>query len=77
MSAILRRKVAIAEGYHPKRVRPWSQEEDMQLSKEAIGTIIDWYTRESGVRGLDKQIAKIARITAQKIALEGTETGTR
>ena len=32
--------------------------------------IIDEYTRESGVRGLEKQIAKVARVTAKKIALE-------
>ena len=31
--------------------------------------IISDYTRESGVRGLEKQIAKIARVTAKKIAL--------
>ena len=31
--------------------------------------IIDQYTHESGVRGLEKQIAKIARVTAKKIAL--------
>ena len=65
-------KVAIAEGYLiPKQIKAHGlKKEDMQLSKEAIDTIIDWYTRESGVRGLDKQIAKIARITAKKIALE-------
>jgi ATP-dependent Lon protease len=32
--------------------------------------IIDEYTHESGVRGLEKQIAKVARVTAKKIALE-------
>ncbi len=41
-----------------------------KLNKAAIGTIIDEYTRESGVRNLDKQIAKLARNTAKKIALE-------
>lgn len=34
--------------------------------------IIEQYTRESGVRGLEKQIAKLARVTAKKIALEET-----
>ncbi|MCQ2173752.1 MAG: endopeptidase La [Bacteroidales bacterium] len=36
----------------------------------AIKDIIDNYTHESGVRGLEKQIAKLARVTAKKIALE-------
>ena len=42
---------------------------DLKLSKAAIKEVIDNYTRESGVRGLDKQIAKLCRITAKKIAL--------
>lgn len=41
-----------------------------KLNKAAISTIINEYTRESGVRNLDKQIAKLARNTAKKIALE-------
>jgi len=42
----------------------------LKISKKAIREIIDKYTHESGVRGLEKQIAKIARVTAKKIALE-------
>ncbi|MEG0517883.1 MAG: S16 family serine protease, partial [Bacteroidales bacterium] len=42
----------------------------LKISKEGIETIIDEYTRESGVRNLDKKIAKIARNIAKKIALE-------
>ena len=42
----------------------------LKLNKAAISTIIDEYTRESGVRNLDKQIAKIARNMAKRIALE-------
>ena len=65
-------KVAIAQGYLiPKQQKAHGlDEKDFQLSREAVETIIDQYTRESGVRGLDKQIAKVARITAKKIALE-------
>lgn len=40
-----------------------------KLGIAGIKTVIDCYTRESGVRGLDKQIARLARITAKKIAL--------
>jgi len=42
----------------------------LKIDREALRTIIDEYTHESGVRGLEKQIAKIARVTAKKIALE-------
>ena len=41
----------------------------LRIGKNAIAAIIDKYTHESGVRGLEKQIAKIARVTAKKIAL--------
>ena len=53
-------KVSIAEGYLiPKQIEAHGlKKEDMQLSREAIDTIIDYYTRESGVRGLDKQIPR-------------------
>ena len=42
----------------------------LKFSKDAVETIIDEYTHESGVRGLEKQIAKVSRVTAKKIALE-------
>ncbi|MCD8313958.1 MAG: endopeptidase La [Bacteroidales bacterium] len=42
----------------------------LKIDKKALMDIIEEYTRESGVRGLDKQIAKLARVTARKIALE-------
>ena len=42
---------------------------DLKIDKAAMAEIIDQYTRESGVRGLEKQIAKIARVTAKKIAM--------
>ena len=41
----------------------------LRIDKSALAGIIDSYTHESGVRGLEKQIAKIARVTAKKIAL--------
>ena len=41
----------------------------LKIGKPGIKAIIDGYTHESGVRGLEKQIAKIARVTAKKIAL--------
>ena len=41
----------------------------LRIDKACLVEIIDKYTHESGVRGLEKQIAKIARVTAKKIAL--------
>ncbi len=43
--------------------------DELRISKPGLAAIIDSYTHESGVRGLEKQIAKIARVTAKKIAL--------
>lgn len=42
----------------------------LKFAKEALQNIIENYTRESGVRQLDKQIAKVIRVVAKKIALE-------
>lgn len=42
----------------------------LKIDKAALGDIIEKYTHESGVRGLEKQIAKIARVTAKKIAMD-------
>lgn len=41
-----------------------------KISREALRTIAENYTRESGVRAMDKQIAKILRKVAREIAEE-------
>lgn len=43
----------------------------VKLSKAAIEKVIEDYTRESGVRGLDKQLLKILRKITLKYAKEG------
>ena len=43
---------------------------DLSLNKNVIIKIIENYTRESGVRGLEKQIAKCVRYVAKSISLE-------
>ena len=65
-------KYHIAKDYLiPKQMEQHGlQASQLKFNKAAIGTIIDEYTRESGVRNLDKQIAKIARNMAKRIALE-------
>ena len=44
--------------------------ENINISDRALKDIIDYYTRESGVRGLEKQISKIMRKSALKIVEE-------
>ena len=65
-------KLEIAKNYLiPKQLDEHGLEKSqLKFSKDAVAAIIDEYTRESGVRGLEKQIAKVARVTAKKIALE-------
>ena len=65
-------KMEIAKGYLvPKQLGEHGLDKSqLKFDKDAIAKIIDEYTRESGVRGLEKQIAKVARVTAKKIALE-------
>ena len=43
--------------------------DELSIDKAAMAEIVESYTHESGVRGLEKQIAKIARVTAKKIAM--------
>lgn len=64
-------KEEIAKRYLvPKQIEAHGLKADqLKIESSAIREIIDQYTHESGVRGLEKQIAKIARITAKKIAL--------
>lgn len=43
---------------------------DISINKASLEKIITGYTRESGVRGLDKKLAKVVRSIAKHIALE-------
>ncbi len=56
-------KVNIANKYLlPKQMsRNGVKDDEMKLSKEVILALIRYYTREAGVRGLERQIAKILR----------------
>ena len=69
---ILEDKVHIAEKHLVRKQREAHgvDEEKLSLSREAIVRIIEDYTRESGVRSLDKNIAKISRNRAKAIAFE-------
>ena len=45
---------------------------DLQLGKKEIERIVEGYTRESGVRALEKEIAKVVRYGAKNLAMEET-----
>ncbi len=64
-------KLQIAHNYLlPKQLTEHGlREDELTITDAALEGIIDKYTHESGVRGLEKQIAKIARVTARKMAL--------
>ena len=65
-------KYEIAKNYLvPKQLEEHGLDKSqLKIEKNAINKIIEEYTHESGVRGLEKQIAKLARVTAKKIALD-------
>jgi ATP-dependent Lon protease len=46
--------------------------EHLKVPKAQLEKIVTGYTRESGVRGLEKQIAKVVRYAAKSIAMEDT-----
>lgn len=55
----------------PKQIKAHGiTKKDISLDKKSIEKVIEEYTRESGVRGLDKRIAKIVRNRARQIAME-------
>ena len=47
---------------------------DLRIGKPQLEKIVEGYTRESGVRGLEKQIAKMVRYAAKNIAMEESYT---
>ncbi|MDG1245713.1 MAG: endopeptidase La [Polaribacter sp.] len=65
-------KIEIAKKYLlPKQLKEHGlSAEYLKLGKAQIEKIVVGYTRESGVRGLEKQIAKVVRFAAKSIALE-------
>ena len=50
---------------------------DIQFSRNSVATIINSYTRESGLRGLEKQIASVCRKIARQFAEAETETSVK
>jgi ATP-dependent Lon protease len=68
-------KVAIAEGYlWPRQLKRNALEpEEVTIPGELIRTIVSEYTREAGVRNLERELGKLLRKTATAIASGTTE----
>jgi ATP-dependent Lon protease len=65
-------KVEIAKRHLlPKQLKEHGlSAKDLKVGKPQLEKIVEGYTRESGVRGLEKQVAKVVRNTAKNIAME-------
>ena len=65
-------KVEIAKRHLlPKQLKEHGLEDKhIKIGKPQLEKIVEGYTRESGVRGLEKQIAKMVRYAAKNIAME-------
>lgn len=69
---ILEEKVEIARRHLiPKQMEVHGlKKEHVTLQRKTIEYLIEHYSRESGVRGLDKQLAALMRRIAKKVAME-------
>ena len=65
-------KIEIAKNYLlPKQLKEHGlTSKDLQIGKKQLEKIVVGYTRESGVRGLDKKIAEMVRHAAKSVAME-------
>lgn len=65
-------KIEIAKRHLlPKQLKEHGlSSEHLKIAKPQLEKIVEGYTRESGVRGLEKQIAKMVRFAAMNIAMD-------
>ena len=61
-------KLAIADRYLiPKKVSEHGlTEDDISITDDAVRSLVNYYTRESGVRNLEREISNLCRKTARK-----------
>lgn len=69
-------KISIATDYLvPKQLEAHGVKKgELEIKKDAITSLIRYYTREAGVRGLDRNIAKLARKVIKEIMLSTKKT---
>jgi ATP-dependent Lon protease len=63
-------KVAIARGYlWPRQVeRNGLRDDEVEISDDLVRTVVTEYTREAGVRNLERELGKLLRKTATRLA---------
>jgi ATP-dependent Lon protease len=68
-------KVAIAKGYlwPRQRERNGLREDEVAVSDETVRLVVSEYTREAGVRNLERELGRVLRKTATQVA-SGTPT---
>ena len=71
-------KLSIARKYLlPKQVKVNGlKPAEITVADEAILDIVRYYTREAGVRAMERELAKVCRKVVKKLALEDWESGT-
>jgi ATP-dependent Lon protease len=71
-------KLNIAERYLvPKQIKlNGLKKEEVEFSQELIIDLVRYYTREAGVRSLEREIAKVCRKMVKAFTLKEAETGT-
>ena len=69
-------KLSIATRYLvPKQVKANGlRPEELKIAEGALRDIVRYYTRESGVRNLEREISKICRKVVKEVALAGPQT---
>lgn len=69
-------KLSIANRYLiPKQMRANGlKEEQLTMTKEACETIVRGYTKEAGVRNLERELASVARKVAKRVVEKGQDT---
>jgi len=69
-------KIAIAQKYLlPKQMKNHGlKETHFTLDEAAMLDVVRYYTREAGVRGLDRCLAKLCRKVAKELVISGLET---
>ncbi|MCA0199172.1 MAG: endopeptidase La [Proteobacteria bacterium] len=68
-------KLSIASRYLvPKQLKANGlKPEELAIAEDAVRDIVRYYTRESGVRNLEREISKICRKVVKEIALKGPQ----
>ena len=57
----------------PKQLKDHGMKKsDVKLSKKVLEALVEGYTRESGVRALEKKVAQVVRKVATKVAMDET-----